>query len=104
MNDIENVNERIDELNKKINDLNDLVHKFITKYSGEKFYADCDTVGLINADSNQCENINTNKADIADNRTGIEETFESSLTNADDIADVRTALEEVYELINTEEE
>ena len=43
-------------------------------------------------------------SDIADNREGIMETFESTLTNADDAAINRQAIEELYEMLTTESE
>jgi len=58
-----------------------------------------DVDGCRATDSSQTKDIALNASDIADNRTGIEESFEISLVNTDDIADLRTALEEVYEIV-----
>lgn len=38
-------------------------------------------------------------SDIADNREGIMETFETGMTNTDDISTVRDGLMEVYEML-----
>ena len=40
-----------------------------------------------------------NSSDIADNREGIMETFETGMTNTDDISTVRDGLIEVYEML-----
>ena len=74
-----------------------------SRYNREKGYDSADKAGIRQTEGNHGEAIKTNASDIADNRVGIEETYESSIANADDIADVRTALEEVYEMLETEE-
>ena len=79
-----------------------LLNAFINSQRKKDTYNEYDKAGIRNTDSIQSENISINANDIADNRTGIEESFEASLTNADDIADVRTALEEVYEMLMEE--
>ena len=84
-------------------DLRNLVLALIKRIDNDKYYDSADKNGIRQTENQHEEAITVNATDIADNRAGIEESFESSLTNADDIADVRTALEEVYEIITESE-
>jgi len=79
--------------------LRQLVLSLIAREDRRAMYDQADKGGIRQTEGQHGEAINTNADDIADNRAGIEESFETSLANADDIADVRTALEEVYEMI-----
>ena len=83
-------------IEERLTRVENLLNAFINSQGQKDKYKEYNVDALRISDSAQIN-------DIADNRTGIEESFEASLTNADDIADVRTALEEVYEMINTEE-
>lgn len=82
--------------------LRSLVLSIVKRENIRESCSSTDRDGLRYTNSIQTTDINVNKSDISDNRTGIEEAYEASLTNADDIADVRTALEEVYEMITEE--
>lgn len=84
---------------KEFDDLRNLVLALVKRIDNDKFYDSADKDGFRQTEGIHGEAIESNSADIADNRTGIEEAFEASLVNADDIADVRTAIEEVYEMI-----
>ena len=90
-------------IEERLSNLENLVNSLIKRIDNDKFYDSADKAGIRQTEGNHGEAIDTNTSDIADNRAGIEESYESSLTNADDIADVRTALEEVYEMLNEEE-
>lgn len=90
------------DLETRLTNLENLVHAFIKSAGIKADYANADTNAIRVTEGEHGEQINANASDIADNRAGIEETYESSLANAGDIADVRTALEEVYEMINEE--
>jgi len=86
-------------LEAKFDRLETLVKNLIKMYGMDKAYTSADINGCRATDSSQTKDIALNASDIADNRTGIEESFEISLVNTDDIADLRTALEEVYEIV-----
>lgn len=90
-------------IEQRLTNLENLVNNYMKAEVRKGQYNEYDKSALRHTDSEHSEKIEINASDIADNRTGIEESFEASLANSDDIADVRTALEEVYEMINGEE-
>ena len=92
------------DLEKRLTNLENLVHSFIRNQSRADDYNGADIQGCRQTEANNSENIKNNTSDISDNRQGLTETFESTLTNADDVAINRQAIEELFELITAESE
>ena len=90
------------DLEKRLTDLENLVHSFIKSQSRTDDYKTADIKGCRHTDSEQQTSIDTNTSDISYNRQGLTETFESTLTNADDVAINRQAIEELYEMITND--
>lgn len=64
------------DLEKRVSDLETLVHNLISKLDKEKFYSDVDTQGIRQASGEQGKVIGENSEDISDVRTAIEEVYE----------------------------
>lgn len=79
--------------------LENLVLSFIKNQSRSDDYKDADIAGCRATETNQAEDIKTNASDIADNRDGIMETFESTLNNEAELEDCRSAIIELYEMM-----
>ena len=92
------------DLEKRLTDLENLIHSFIKTQSRTDDYKMADINGCRHTDLEQQTSIDTNISDISDNRQGLTETFESTLTNADDVAINRQAIEELFEMITAESE
>ena len=92
------------DLEKRLNNLENLVYSFIKSQSRTDNYKTADINGCRQTNSEQQTSIDTNISDISDNRQGLTETFEATLTNTDDVAINRQAIEELYELITAESE
>ena len=92
------------DLEKRLTNLENLVHSFIKSQSRTDDYNTADINGCRHTDSEQQTSIDVNSNDISDNRQGLTETFESTLTNADDVAINRQAIEELYEMLTAESE
>ena len=92
------------DLEKRLTDLENLIHSFIKTQSRTDDYKTTDIKGCRQTDSEQQTSIDANTSDISDNRQGLTETFESTLTNADDVAINRQAIEELFEMITAESE
>ena len=92
------------DLEKRLNNLENLVYSFIKSQSRTDDYKMADIKGCRHTDSKQQTSIDTNISDISDNRQGLTETFEATLTNTDDVAINRQAIEELYEMITVESE
>lgn len=90
------------DLEKRLTNLENLVHSFIKSQSRTDDYKTADINGCRHTDSEQQTSIDTNTTDISDNRQGLTETFESTLTNADDVAINRQAIEELFEMITND--
>ena len=91
-------------LEKRLTNLENLVHSFIKSHSRTDDYKTADINGCRQTDSEQQTSIDTNSNDISDNRQGLTETFEATLSNTDDVAINRQAIEELYEMITAESE
>ena len=92
------------DLEKRLTNLENLVHSFIKSQSRNDDYNTADIKGCRHTDSEQQTSIDANTSDISDNREGLTETYEVSLTNTDDVAINRQAIEELYEMISSESE
>lgn len=64
------------DLEKRVSDLETLVHNLISKLDKEKFYSDADTQGIRQTSGEQGKVIGENTEDISDVRTAIEEVYE----------------------------
>ena len=92
------------DLEKRLTDLENLIHSFIKTQSRTDDYKTTDIKGCRHTDSEQQTSIDANTSDISDNRQGLTETFEATLTNTDDVAINRQAIEELFEMITAESE
>ena len=92
------------DLEKRLNNLENLVYSFIKSQSRTDDYNTADINGCRHTDSEQQTSIDTNSNDISDNRQGLTETYEATFNNTDDVAINRQAIEELYEMITAESE
>ena len=92
------------DLEKRLTNLENLVHSFIKSQSRTDDYKKADIKGCRQTEANNSEDIKINASDISDNREGLTETFEATLVNTDDVAINRQAIEELFEMITAESE
>ena len=87
------------DIEKRLTNLENLVYSFIKNQSRIDDYKYADIAGCRSTEATQRENIEANASDIADNRDGIMETFESTLNNETELEDCRNAIIELYEMM-----
>ena len=87
------------DLEKRLTNLENLVHSFIESQSRTDDYKTADIKGCRHTDLEQQTSIDTNTSDISDTMEGLTETFEVTSTNTDDISICMSAITEIYEQI-----
>ena len=87
------------DLEKRLSNLENLVHSFIKSQSRTDDYKTADINGCRHTDSEQQTSIDANTSDISDTMEGLTETFEATSTNTDDISICMSAITEIYEQI-----
>lgn len=87
------------DIKERLINLENLVLSFIKNQSRSDDYKDADIAGCRATETTQSKEIKTNVSDIADNRDGIMETFESTLNNEAELEDCRSAIIELYEMM-----